>query len=816
MKRILKFGGSSVGTPGRIKNVLKIIRQSFKSNGKIAVVVSAFGGVTNDLVKIANSASMGDATYLTMLNELQTKHLHAVKELVNIKRQSGVIANVKSMLNELEDLLHGVFLIRELTPRILDCIMSFGERLSGTIIAEGIKESGITANFLDARQLIITDDSFGNALVDFEVTNKKIKKYFQSEKKLQVITGFIASTAKNETTTLGRSGSDYTAAIFGAALNANEIEIWTDVDGILTADPRVVKKAFPLNRISYREAMELSHFGAKVIFPATMVPAMNSGIPIRIKNSFNPSASGTLITLKTDSEKFIIKGISSVQNVAVLNLQGSGMAGVVGISQRLFTALARKKVNVILISQASSEYSICIAVEKTLAHAGKNEIEKEFAFEIHSGKIEKVIIEDNKSILAIVGENMRRSPGIAGRMFNALGKNGINISAIAQGSSELNISVVIDETNRVKALNVLHEAFFLSDTKSLNVFMVGTGVVGKALLRVIVKQQEQLLNKNKIDLRLIAVANSRKMIFSDDGIHPSTVEGKLNSALEKMKMEVFLQKMKEMNLPNSVFVDNTSSDSVVEHYADILRSSISVVTPNKKANSGKYSEYLKIKNAATKHGVKYFYETNVGAGLPVINTLNDLTGSGDTILKIEAILSGTISYIFNSFDESISFSELVKKAKEMGYTEPDPRDDLNGMDVARKLLILSREAGHPLEMKDIIIENILPKNLLKPMSIENFLTELKKSDLLFEKKRKDASLKNCKLRYIARLENGKAIIRLEEINDTHPFYFLSGTDNIIAYTTERYKNYPLVVKGPGAGAEVTAAGVFADVIKIIN
>lgn len=812
--KVLKFGGSSVASAERIKGVIDIVVSEQKK--KPVVVVSAFGGITDKLIEMGKLAVTGNEKYSALLKDLENKHFEVIKALIGVKSQSSVLANVKITINELEDVLHGVFLVKELSPRTLDFIMSFGERLSAYIISQCIKDTGMEAEYLDARQLIVTDNHFGLALVDFHSTNNKIKNYFDSHKQLQIVTGFIASTEHNETTTLGRSGSDYTAAIIGAALEVEEIEIWTDVNGMMTADPRKVKKSFTVKTMTYAEAMEMSHFGAKVIYPATMQPAMNKNIPIHIKNTFNPSFEGTLICRTNKGDNQVIKGISSIEDIALLRLQGSGMMGIVGISMRLFTSLARKKINVILISQASSEYSICFAVTAKDAPVAKKEIEKEFVMEMKAGLIDEVIVEKDLSIVAIVGSNMCNTPGVSGKMFHALGKNGVNVVAIAQGSSELNISAVIHKDDESKAINALHEAFFLSDKKSLNIFLVGTGLVGHTLVNMIDSHFAYLSKEQNIEPVIIGIANSKKMYFNTDGVELKNWKSLLDNSDQKMSMDEFVQKMKKLNLPNSVFVDCTASETPAQYYNEILTGSISIVTPNKKANSGSYENYKQLKRASQKYGVKFLYETNVGAGLPVINTLNDLLFSGDKVIKIEAILSGTISYIFNTFGAGVKFSDIVKQAKEKGYTEPDPRDDLNGMDVARKLLILSREVGLPLEISDINIGQIVSANAMKAPSVDAFFDELVKEDGVMSTRVAEATQKGCKLRYIAVLEDGKASISLQEVDANHPFYSLSGSDNIISFTTDRYKERPLVVKGPGAGAEVTAAGVFADIIRISN
>lgn len=811
---VLKFGGSSVATPARIKSVIEIIKPYLKH--KPAVVFSAFGGVTDNLITLSSLALQGQVEYRDLLQSLETRHLDAVRELIGIQKQSSVIAQVKFTFNELEDVLHGVFLVKERTPRTLDYIMSFGERLSAYIIAEVLKDQQIVAEFLDARIVIRTDNNFGYAKIDFETTNKFIQNHFETHNSLQVITGFIGSSSSGETTTIGRSGSDYTASIFAAALKASALEIWTDVDGMMTADPRKVKKSFTVSEMTYNEAMELSHFGAKVIFPATMQPVMINQIPIWIKNTFNPSFPGTIISEKSNGKGLIIKGISSMDKISLLSIQGSGLVGVVGVSMRLFGTLAKESISVILISQASSEHSICFAIESSKTQQAKRAIDKEFQYEIRGNEMDEVKVEEELAIVAIVGENMKHNPGTSGRMFSALGRSGININAIAQGSSELNISAVIHQQDISKALNVLHEAFFLSDRKVLNLFLVGTGLIGKSLLNMMEKQHHQLAKQNQLEIHVVGIANSRKMLFNEDGLKFTEAVNELLASNEEMNLNVFMGTMIAMNLSNSIFVDCTSSEEVTGFYESILSSNISIVTPNKKANSGSYQKYQTLRAAAKKRGVKFLFETNVGAGLPVINTLNDLLISGDKVIGIEAVLSGTLNYIFSSYKKGDRFSDVVKQAKEKGYTEPDPRDDLNGMDVARKILILSREAGLAMELEDVIVEDLVPEDCRGEMTVESFFKKLETHNNFYEKLLAEADSKNEKLRYMAVLENGKTKIRLGSVNSQHPFYSLSGSDNIILLTTERYHERPMVIRGPGAGAEVTAAGVFADVIRIGN
>lgn len=809
--KVLKFGGSSVATPTRIRSVIEIIKPYLQE--EVAIVFSAFGGVTDELIAISQLALEGNQDYRMKADQLEKRHLEAVRELVSVQKQSGILAQVKIKMNELEDVLHGVFLVKERTPRTLDYIMSFGERLSAFIIAESMKDQGISAEYLDARTVVSTDNNFGHAKVDFEISNKRIADHFSAHRAVQVITGFIGTADTGETTTLGRSGSDYTAAIFAAALQATDLEIWTDVNGMMTADPRLVKKAFTVPQMSYEEAMELSHFGAKVIFPSTMQPAMVNKIPIWIKNTFNPAFKGTVIHAQSTNGK-LIKGISSMNGVSLLNIQGSGLLGVVGVSMRLFATLAREHINVILISQASSEHSICIAIETHTAGKAKKAIEREFIHEIRNEEIDEVHIENELSIVAVVGDGMKHSPGTSGRMFAGLGKNGINVMAIAQGSSERNISAVVRQVDIAKALNALHEAFFLSDRKLLNIFLVGTGLIGNALINMMKEQFDKLARENLLEVSVVAVANSKKMLFGEDGLSLDTCIADMKEGGEPMEMQSFVDRMTGLNKPNSIFVDCTSSEQVTDFYGSMLEANISIVTPNKKANSGPQEKYQELKSVAFKRGAKFFYETNVGAGLPVINTLNDLLLSGDKVISIEGVLSGTLNYIFSTFAEGRKFSEVVREAKAKGYTEPDPRDDLSGTDVARKILILSRETGLSLELQDIDIENLVPLDCRGDVNVDEFFRSLEKHDAHFDKLRNAAAAKKEKLRYKAVLRDGKVKVHLGSVDEQHPFYSLSGSDNIILLTTERYHDRPMVIRGPGAGAAVTAAGVFADIIRI--
>lgn len=811
--KILKFGGSSVGSAKKIKNVAEIISKSKKENKRIAVVVSAFGDTTDKLIKIGNLAAKGDTNYKKEFAWLLNKHVDIIEVFLENEHLDSTIKTFDLMKVELDSVLTGVFLIKELSLKTLDFIMSFGERFSAYIISEILNAQGINSECLDARNIIKTDDNFGFARVHIDITYNNIKKYFESHNDLQVITGFIGSSAKNETTTLGRNGTDYTASLIGAALNADVIEIWTDVDGFMTADPKKVKKSFPIDKMTYEEAIEMSHFGAKVIHPPTMRPALEKGIPIIVKNTFNQEFKGTVISTKTSSQ-FLVRGISSIDDIALLRVQGSGMIGVVGISERIFKCLAEENINVILISQASSEHSICFAVEPGNADKAKKAIEQEFSYEIWDRQVDEVKIERNLSAIAVVGENMRKTPGISGRLFQALGRNGINVIAIAQGSSERNISVVINRKDESKALNAIHEAFFLSDTKTLNLFIVGTGLVGSTLIGQIKEQSDFLLKERSLEINVIAIANTKKMFFDKEGIELDSWKDKLSYSQESMNLDKYIKRMKKLNLPKSVFVDCTASDEVSSRYDDILSSNISIVTPNKRANSGKYAQYQRLKKKASQHNVRFIYETNVGAGLPIISTLNDLLNSGDEVLKIEAILSGTLNYIFYSVSKGKKFSEAVFEAKKSGLSEPDPREDLSGLDMKRKLLILAREIGLPLELEDIYLESILPEECRKAKSIDDFFIELRKFDDTFEQCKLEAEKKNKVLRYVGTIEDKKAWASLQEVDEKHPFYSVSGSDNVVVFTTKRYKDNPLVIKGPGAGVEVTAAGVFADIIRI--
>lgn len=813
--KVLKFGGTSVGTVESINQVISIVKSNIEAGEKIAVVFSAMGGVTNRLIEIGELAISGNLDYAEHLSSLEERHFNAIRKLIDVKAQSNVIAKVKGLFNEIDDLLRGVSLINELSPRTNDFLVSFGERLSTTIIAEALKNGGIAANYLDARKVVKTNNNFGFAAVNFELTNELIQKYFAENIDLQCITGFMGSTETGVTTTLGRGGSDYTASIFGAALNAKVIEIWTDVDGMMTADPRKVKNAFTIPEISYSEAMELSHFGAKVIYPPSLIPAFAKEIPIKVLNTFNTEHPGTTILKTAQKQDYSITGISSIDDLALINVQGNGMIGVAGVSARLFTLLAEHKISVILISQASSEHSICFAIDPKTAVGVKEILEKGLAPEIANGYIDSIQIQEHLSVIAIVGEGMKASSGISGKLFSVLGRNGVNVIATAQGSSELNISVVIKKKDLSKALNAIHETFFDIDGFTLNVFIVGaTGLIGKTLLKQIKDQRSYLKEKKNLNVNIVGLTNTRKSLIATTGIDLENWEETLQNSTEPANISEFVADIQELNLPYSVFVDNTASKDIIQYYEPLLRNSISVVTPNKVANSGSYAEYLNLRKIAQQRKVKFLYETNVGAGLPIIGTLQTLIESGDKIHKIEAVLSGTLSYIFNSYKVGDKFVDVVKDAKAKGYTEPDPRDDLSGTDVARKILILARETGNKLELSDVKITKLLNNACEQAATVDNFYVALDADNQRFEELLLNAEAHDKALRFIATLENGETSIGLKAVGKDHPFYNLSGSENIISFTTERYKSNPLVVKGPGAGAEVTAMGVFADIMSI--
>ena len=812
--KILKFGGTSVGSVQSIQTLLNILKDEATADDKPVVVLSAMSGVTNLLAAMAEGAAEG-RDFTEGLAELERRHFDVVKSLLNVQNQNPAFTRLKIFFNQLEELLQGILTLRELTPKTRDTVLSYGERCSTLMIAKIAAQYFPGAISVDASDLIKTDSSFGQARVDTDLTERLIRVFYMEHKdKLLLVTGFIASNDANQITTLGRGGSDYTAAIFGAALNAEEIQIWTDVNGMMTADPRMVTKAFSLPELTYTEAMELSYFGARVIYPPTMIPAFLKKIPIVIKNTFDTDFEGTIIRHDCEPSNLPIKGISSINNISIINLEGSGMVGKAGFSGRLFSMLAREQINVILITQSSSEHSITFAVSPGDAEKAKKLMKQEFELELVAKKLEEPVIEQDLAIIAIVGENMKQTPGVSGKLFHALGRNGINVRAIAQGSSEYNISVIISAKDLAKALNAVHDGFFTQLTKTLHAFCLGTGNIGQTLFRQLNAHSDYLQENNGIQVKIVGISNTRKMLFNSDGISLDNWQNELQASHKLADLAEFVATMKGLNLPNCVFIDNTASPKPVEFYEEVFNANISVVTCNKIGNSASYQQYKIFRDAAKQHGVDFFYETNVGAGLPIIRTLKDLMNSGDRIAKIEAILSGTISFIFNNFKGDANFHDVVKLAQEKGYTEPDPRDDLRGTDFMRKILILARDAGYQMEAADVNIESMLPKSCLEAKTVDDFYAALKAEDAFFSKLKADAEVSEKVLRYIGKLEDGKAAITLQMVDESHPFYTLSGNDNIISFTTDRYRERPLVVKGPGAGAEVTAAGVFADLINV--
>lgn len=806
--KVLKFGGTSVGSVENLRRVKEIVT---RQSDDVLVVVSALGGVTDKILSMARTATTRNTFNTTGMDEIVQRHFSMIEALIPAEQQADVKAKIQPRLEELNDLLKGVSLLGELTPRTLDRIGSCGELLSSTIIAPYLE-----AKWADSLALIKTDSQFLKATVDFETTNRNIRTAFASFKGVAVAPGFVGSNELGEITTLGRGGSDYTAAIYAAALDAESLEIWTDVDGFMTADPRVISKAYVIDYLTYAEAMELSHFGAKVIYPPTILPVYRKKIPVWIKNTTNPEFQGTLIGAEQqEKNNKAIKGISSISGISLITLQGGGMVGVTGVSMRLFSALAKQNINVILISQASSENSISVAVAGSEAKLAVQSVNDEFKTEIECGQINGVLEENDLSIVAIVGENMKESAGISGKLFNIIGKNGINVRAIAQGASELNISWVIKTSDLRKTLNVVHEGFFLSTYKQLNLFLMGIGTVGSQFIAQLKKQQELLLNEKRLNIKLVGAANSKKMHFNIDGINLTSYKQLLNESTLSSSPQKFVSTMIEMNRFNSVFVDCTANEEVAGQYLRILETNISVAAANKVAASSDFATYKSLKEKAVAKGVKFYFETNVGAGLPILSTIKDLVNSGDRILKIEAVLSGTLNYIFNTISHEIPLSKAIEMAQEAGYSEPDPRIDLSGKDVARKLLILARESGYALESEQISIEKFIPAALFEG-TMEQFWKGVRELDAEFEIRREKLEATKKKWRFVASFESGRATIGLTEVDMQSPYYDLEGSNNIILLTSERYKDFPMQIKGYGAGAGVTAAGVFADIMRIAN
>ena len=814
--QVLKFGGSSVAHAENINKVIDIVQKA-TINGRTVVVVSALSGVTDLLLQAASLAVNGSEEYKERLKLIEQKHLDAVKQLIPVTNQSHLLSMVKKVCNEMEDICNGILLLQELTARTNDRMASYGEWLSSQIIAAAFQAKGFQAFWVDTRELIITDSNYTAAGVDFSVTNQKITEYFHARKdNLFILPGFIAKDSSGITTTLGRGGSDYTAAILAAALDASVLQIWTDVSGMMTADPRLTTHAKIIPQISYQEAMELSHFGAKVIYPPTLQPVMGKNIPVYIKNTFSPDDAGTRIhngevKATTEKDNSLVSGISSISNITLISLEGSGMIGIPGFSKRLFEALSNEKINVILITQSSSEHSICVAVDSNAAHRAKRAVDAMFANEIALQKVAPLIIETNLSIVALVGEQMKNHTGISGRMFHALGKNGVNIRAIAQGSSEKNISAVIAAADVKKAINVLHEEFFETGYKQVNLFIAGTGNVGTKLIEQLLQQSSYLQNQMHLQIRVAGVSNSRKMLMNEDGIDLSNWKTLLDNG-ENADVNLFASEIIKRNLRNSILVDITANDAVAEIYESLLRKSISVVACNKVAASSSFQKYATLKEVARDFNSQFLFETNVGAGLPVIATLNDLVRSGDRVHRIQAVLSGTLNFVFNNYDGTKKFADIVKQAQDEGYTEPDPRLDLGGTDVMRKILILAREAGQCIEMDEVVNHSFMPEKCMQG-TVADFYNEMGKAEAHFKQMLIEANQKQCKLKFVASYQNGKASVGLQHIEAKHDLYHLYGKDNVVLFYTDRYKEQPLVVKGAGAGAEVTAAGVFADIIR---
>lgn len=809
--KVLKFGGTSVGTIDSLRNVKRIVENCGE---QVIVVVSALGGLTDKLIATAKLAASGGESYLENYLSIRDRHNEIINGMVTEENQESVRRDVNMMLDELGNIYKGVSLIRDLSPRTLDIIVSYGERLSSRIISKIIRG----ATLFDSREFIKTMDQFGKHVLDNEITQQLVHKTFDNTNfTIAIVPGFIATDSNNDVTNLGRGGSDYTAAILAAALDASVLEIWTDVDGFMTADPRIIKNTYVIDHLSFIEAMELCNFGAKVIYPPTIYPVFHKNIPIYIKNTFNPDAPGTCISeQRPHPESKDIKGISSINATCLITVSGLCMVGVIGVNARIFNALARNGVSVFLVSQASSENTTSFAVKNSDADSAVKALESEFQAELETGELNPMQVEHNLATVAVVGENMRHASGVAGKLFNTLGRNGINVIACAQGASETNISFVIELKNQKKALSVIHDSFFLSDTQILNLFIVGIGNIGCHLLQQLARQQNNLLQNKALELKVMGIANSRKVIFDRDGIDLNNFKDRLEREGVPSSPDLIAKEIIRMNLFNSVFVDCTSSGEIASLYKTLLDNNINVVAANKIAASGPFRHYVALKNTAKKRDVKYLFETNVGAGLPIINTINNLINSGDRILKIEAVISGTLNYIFNSLSADVPFSVAVRQAMELGYSEPDPRIDLSGVDVIRKIVILARESGYDIEQSDVISKSLLPAPLFDD-TIEDFFEKLKRiEDPNYERLRKNAADNGCRLRYVATLDNGKAFVELKQVDSAHPFYHLSGSNNVILITTERYKEFPMEIKGYGAGAEVTAAGVFADIIGIAN
>lgn len=808
--KVLKFGGTSVGTPQSVANVKKITEAT---PGRKVVVVSALGGVTDMLINTARLAMEDDSSYLEGYARITARHLEMVRETVLPEHRDDTEEAVKMMLEELGNIFRGVRLLKDLSSRATDIVLSYGERLSSLIIANSIKG----AKFFDSRKFIRTKTTtHGTNSLDSDLTNRLVKEALGGDDWTIAVTGgFLATNERGDTTNLGRGGSDYTAAIIAAALDAEMLEIWTDVDGFMTADPKIIDNAYVIDELTFAEATELCNFGAKVIYPPTIYPVYHKDIPIMVKNTFNPSAPGTLISNRKRKEEKPIKGISSINDTALVTIYSLCMVGVIGVNSRIFNALTNKGVSVFFVSQAASENNTTIAVRNADADLAAETLREEFSAELSSGMFNGIKVARELATVAVVGANMKRTTGIAGKLFNTIGRSGINVIACAQGALETNISFVIEKKSLRKALNVIHDSFFLSANQVLNIFIIGIGNVGKSLISQIDKQKEKLLAEKNLRLNVVGIASSKKALFNRSGIDLKRYEVMLQEEGMESTPETIKEEVMKMNIYNPVFVDCTSSEEISDLYLTLLEHNINVVAANKNAPSGDYSKYMELKETARRKDVKFLFETNVGAGLPIINTINSLINSGDNILKIEAVVSGTLNFIFNVLEKDVPLSKAVKMAKEAGYTEPDPRVDLSGDDVVKKIVILAREAGYEISRSDVMKEPFIPESIMDGESA-SFTERLKKIDGEMEGKREEAASKGEKFRYVASFDSGCGTTGLRSVGPGHPFYNLEGSNNVILLTTERYKEYPMIIKGYGAGAEVTAAGVFADIISIAN